>query len=136
MADITIAPASVLQSTGATINSGIAAAAITQGQAVYILSTGTIGLADSNGVSPANSFAGIAVTTCAAAGQKIYYASSDPNFVIGGTLTLKSGLFLSNTPGGITETYADLASGSVVIIIGAQLSTTNAIIQPITGGVK
>lgn len=103
---------------------------------MYVLANGTIGLADSNGVSPANSFAGIAVTTCAAAGQVIMYDAADTNFAIGGTLTSKNGLYLSNTPGGITEAYADVASGSVVIIIGMQTSASNAIIQPVTGGIK
>jgi uncharacterized protein YgbK (DUF1537 family) len=42
----------------------------------------------------------------------------------------------SDTAGAATETYADLDSGSTVIVLGSMLTTTTMKFSPLVGGVK
>lgn len=138
MADISITAANVLQTPGAPLSQGVAAVGvtITQGQVVYQLANGTYGLADSNGTSPANSVAGIAVNA-ASPGQTFQFVPKDATFTFGGTSTAGLAIYLSNTPGGITSTYSELASGSTVICVGGVLTggaTMN--LNPQVWGVK
>lgn len=135
MADLSITAASVLKSGNAAASTGIAAATITQGQAVYVLAAGTIGLADSNASSPANTCAGISLNA-ASSGQPIQYCALDSGFTPGATLTSGAVIYLSNTAGGLTATYADIANGSTVITVGVATSTTTMNLAPVTGGVK
>lgn len=136
MADLAITVANVLPAANAQVQQGIAGAAITQGQALYLdTTTNTLKLADSNGSPPANSIVGIAVNA-AQIGQRIMYVGLDSAFQFGGTFTSFNGVYLSNTPGGLTETYADLASGSTVILVGMQISTTKMNLSPVVGGTK
>lgn len=135
MSDVSITAASVLKSSNGIIQSGIAAATITQGQVLYQLANQTFGLADSNGVSPANSVAGIALNA-ASAGQPIDYVATDTAFTTGGTFTSGAAVYLSDTPGGITATYADIASGSTVIILGVVNTDGTLNLRPVVGGVK
>lgn len=136
MADISITVANVLPSNTATVQIGIAGAAITQGQAIYLdTTTNTYLLSDSNAAGK-NQIAGIAVNA-ASTGQRVCFVGLDSaGFTVGGTLTSFDGIYLSNTPGGLTEAYADLATGSTVIIVGMQTSTTKMNLSPIVGGVK
>lgn len=123
MADISITAANVLGGTGANLEIKTLATTAAQGKALYLLANGTVGLADSNGSSPANSFYGFSLTS-GSAGQPVVVDRADSAFVSGGTLAIGP-VYLSNTAGGITQTLADLASGSTLIIIGAATSTTS-----------
>jgi len=135
MADLSPTAASVLQSSGTSVSSGVASTTITRGQYVYVLAAGTIGLADSNGASPANSVAGCCIADCAT-GQTCFYVASDSGFTPGFTVLAGDTIWLSNTPGACTKTYADIASGSTVIPLGVMTSTTVMRFSPLVGGVK
>ena len=135
MADLSITAANVLQSSGTSVSSGVASTAITRGQYVYVLANGTIGLADSNGTTPANSIAGCAIADIAT-GQTCFYVASDSGFTPGFSATAGDTIWLSDTPGAATKTYADIASGSTVIPLGVMTSSTVMKFSPIVGGVK
>ncbi len=135
MADISITAGSVLKSVSGSFLRAISATTITAGQFVYQLANGSIGLADSNGTAPANTVAGVALNG-ASVGQPIDYVDSDPSLTSGGTLTSGNVIYLSDTPGGMTATYADIASGSTVIILGVVNTDGTLNFNPTTGGVK
>jgi len=135
MADISITAANVLKSAAGISQSGIAGATITQGVPVYQLANGTFGLSDSNGTAPANSCAGMALNA-ASSGQPFNYVSQDPAYVPGGTFTSGAAVYVSNTPGGLTTTYSDVASGSTVIVIGVTNTDGTINLKPVVGGVK
>lgn len=145
MADLSITAANVAPSLAGIGNrkSAIAAVAITAGQYLYklaavdsVYSFPQVGLADSNGTSPANSIEGCAINN-AGAGQIVDYVPADANFNTGASaVALGATAYLSDTPGGITVTYADIASGSTVIVLGNYISATNMNFAPIVGGVK
>lgn len=136
MADLSVTAASVLKGSGAMVGAGIAGATITAGQALYIDTAdgNKLKLADSDGTSPANSVAGIALHG-ASAGQPIQYATEDASFTPGCTLSVGGGsVYLSDTPGGITQTIGDLESGDKVISLGVPLTTTTMYLKPVVGG--
>lgn len=135
MADKSITVANVLKSANGVQITGIIAAAttITQGQALYLTSLNTLGLADSNGSSPANTFAGFSLSA-GTAGQPVVYVPADSAYVSGASLTSGDRVYLSNTAGGITTTIADLAAGSTVIVLGVANSDGTLNVAPITGG--
>jgi hypothetical protein len=136
MAAISITAASVLPSSTATIDQGVAGATITQGQALYIDTSDSnkLKLADANGTAPANTFAGIAVNA-ASSGQKITYCSKDlGGFTVGGTVAVGDDVWLSGTAGGITKTRADLTTGDTVIHLGVINSSGKLILNPVAGG--
>ena len=137
MAAITITAASVLKSSTGSVSIGTAGATITQGQAVYIDTSDSnkIKLADANGTSPANTFAGIALNA-ASAGQPVSYCTIDTGgFTIGAAVLAGDTIWLSPTAGGITKTQADLVAGCTVIALGTMLTTTTLALNPVTGGV-
>jgi hypothetical protein len=129
MAAISITAANVLASANAATTQGIitAATTVTQGQALYAVGDGTYGLAQSNGASPANTFAGIALTG-GSAGQPVVIATADSGFAIGGTV------WLSTTAGAITSTSSDVASGDTAIVIGVGIGSNKINLGNITGG--
>jgi hypothetical protein len=135
MADLSVTAANVLQSSGTSVSSGVASTAITRGQYVYVLANGTIGLADSNGASPANSVAGCCLADVATS-QTCFYVAVDSGFTPGFTVLAGDTIWLSNTPGACTKTYADVAAGSTVIPLGVMTSTTVMRLSPLVGGVK
>lgn len=138
MADLSITAASVLKSASGTQSIGTIAAAttVTAGKALYQLANGTYGLADSNGSSPANTFAGIALTG-GGAGQPVLFCGADAGgFTLGATVTVGATIYLSNTAGGLTETYADVASSSTVIAVGVAVTASTINLTPVVGGVK
>lgn len=133
MAAISLTASQILAGTGAVTTTGTLAEAVTQGQAVYVLANGTIGLADSNAASPANVMAGIALTA-GSTGQPVVYctgAAYDFANAVGG-LTLGAGASLSigdtiwlySTAGNLTKTAADVASGMTSIVLGDMVTTT------------
>ena len=137
MADISITAANVLRSaTSVPTSVGIIAAGVTvtQGQALYQLANGTYGLADSNASSPANSFAGISLTA-GSPGQPVLFCNSDTAFVTGGTLVFGQ-VYVSNTPGALTQSLSDLATGSTMLSIGAVNTDGTLKLSPVVGGVK
>lgn len=137
MAAISITASSVLKSSTGSRSIGIAGATITQGQALYIDTSDSnkMKLADANGTSPANTFAGIA-ENAASSGQPISYVSGDlGGFTIGATLLAGDTIWLHTTPGALTKTQADLIAGCTVVTVGTMLTTTTLAIQPLVGGV-
>lgn len=143
MAALTIDPTLVLMSPAGTPFTGIAAVAITAGQALCLLANGTLGLADANGSTPANTFAGFARNNAPAAGQPVDCTGVDTAYTFGVATGVNAGddIWLSPTPGGITKTKADLITGCTVIHLGVALGATGATnvqtmnLKPCTGGV-
>ncbi len=135
MAAISITASAVLASTSMQKGVANAATTITQGQVLYTLTNGTVGLADADGIAPLYTPVGIALNA-ASAGQPVDYVTSDPNFTLGATILSGDTLWLSPTAGGITKTIGDLTSGVNVVVIGVMTSTTTAIINFVQGGVK
>lgn len=122
MADLTITAASVLADAAANTRQGVAGAALTAGQVVYLDSaTGSYKLADSNGAAALRSPVGIALNG-AAPGQPVLIALSGP-VTIGATMTAGVAYYLSDTPGGICP-VADVGSGEYSTILGIATSTT------------
>lgn len=123
MSDLTITAASVAANSGSSVEHGVAAAALTAGQAVYKDdTTGRFGLADSNSAT-----AGVRVPVgialhAAATGQPIAVATKGP-ITIGATLTPGTIYTLSETPGGI-QPSADLGSGEYTSVLGMATSAS------------
>lgn len=135
MADSAITVANVLKSSNGQYVTGIAAVTITQGQYLYLTAANTLNLADSNGTSPANSVEGCSLNA-ALAGQPVTYVRTDTALATGATLTSGAVAYLSDTPGGITVVYGDIASGSTVIVLGVVNTAGTLNFNPQTGGVK
>jgi hypothetical protein len=134
MADISITAASVLASTSASTNEGFAGATITAGQSLYLDTvTNTLKLADADGTSPINTIAGIALNG-ASSGQPVKYAIKDASFTLGATLLAGDVVYLSDTPGGLTSTIAELEAGDKVIVVGVMTTTTLMNLSPVAGG--
>lgn len=135
MADISITAASVAKSANGSTTQGTAGATITAGQALYIDTTDAnkLKLADSDGTSPANIVAGIALHA-ALAGQPITYLTSDPAFTFGGTVLAGDTIWLSDTPGGVTKTFGDLEAGDTIVVLGVMTTTAVMNFRPLTGG--
>jgi len=135
MADITITAANVVKSSSGITAVGTAGATITAGQALYIdtADSNKLKLADADGTSPVNAFAGIALHA-SLANQPIVYLVSDPVFTFGGTVLAGDTIWLADTAGGITKTFAELETGDKVTVLGVALSTTTMILSPVVGG--
>lgn len=138
MGDISVTPANVRKSTGQTLP-GVAGAALTAGQYVYAdtsTSPPTINLSDANGGSAGSAARNVSGVTLnnAATGQPVDYTALDPKLVSGGTLTAGTVVYLSQTPGGITATIGDLASGSTVIALGVVNTDLTLNFSPVKGG--
>ena len=135
MADISITAASVLASSGGSKTIGVAGASITAGQALYIdtANSNVLKLADSDGTTPANVFAGISLHA-SLTGQPLQYVTVDPSFTFGGTVLAGDTIWLSDTPGGITKTFAELEAGDTVVCLGVALTTTTMNLNPTVGG--
>jgi hypothetical protein len=117
MADITITAASVLASTTAKNNRGVAGQAITAGQVVYLDGTDNrykLAIATSK---PTAEALGIA-TNNAAAGQPLIVAEFDENLSIGGTVVVGTVYVLSAAAAGAIAPVADLAAGNFVTLLG------------------
>lgn len=135
MADISITAANVLKSSSANVTVGTAGTTITAGQALYIdtADSNKLKLADADGTSPVNAFAGISLHA-SLNGQPIAYVTSDPSFTFGGTVAAGDTIWLADTAGGITKTFSDLETGDKVVVLGVALTTTTMYLQPVTGG--
>lgn len=137
MADLSITVANVLASTAGQKLQATAAAGvtITAGQYIVVDASNLAYLADSNGSPPLNGCSGVALNG-ASPGQPVDYVGKDSGFTFGGTAVSGDVLYLSDTPGAVTKTYADIASGSTVITLGAMTSTTVLNLNITVGGTK
>lgn len=151
MADIVIVPATVIAGPRAVKASGVAGATITAGQTLYIdtADSNKLKLADSDGTSPANVIAGIALHG-ASAGQPIQYDVEDDDLTIfsaSGVVNSGATIYLSDTPGGMTilgpdQAAPELEAGDTIVVLGVANGATGATgvqkmnFRPITGGVR
>jgi hypothetical protein len=132
MANLTITAANVLAGGTATLETGTAGVAITQGQPVYKeAATGLFKLSDAN-LAGAKDFYGVALNA-ASTGQPVTVAKLG-QVTIGATLVKGTTYAVANIAGAICP-QADLTTGDDVIIIGAALSTTVLDIKPHVLGV-
>lgn len=124
MADLSITAANVVKGSGASVKHGIAAEALTAGQAIHKLaSDGDLYLSDADHATAAKrACSGIALHD-AAIGQPIAY-QDDGQIDIGATVVVGTVYCLSDTAGGICP-VADLASGDYVTIIGVGVTATD-----------
>ncbi len=132
MAAIAQTPASVILVSGSK-QEGVAAAGVTivAGNIVsYDSSTQTYKLADAN-VSGVKVAIGMALGG-AGPGQPFFFALTGAVVNVGGTMTVAVPIYLSVTAGGITETYADIASAEWSVILGQAL-TANNLLLTLTG---
>jgi hypothetical protein len=98
---------------------------ITAGQAVYYdtsivtpaASTPDIGLATASGAGDAVKAVGFAATG-GGAGQPIKVLIRDPALALGGTVAAGDVVYLHNTAGSVTSTYADITTGGYVQVFG------------------
>ncbi|MEJ7933491.1 hypothetical protein WG907_04365 [Sphingobium sp. AN558] len=123
MADLSITAANVIAGTGASGTNGLAGAAITAGQAVYLDKvTQKYLLSDSNsGVAAARAVDGLALHA-AALNQPLAVHTKGP-IAIGATLAPGVAYYLSDTPGGICP-VADVGTGENSILIGIATSAS------------
>lgn len=124
MAALTITAASVIAGAGAVIEYGIAGAAVTAGQAVYLdeATTGKYQLADDNAATAdARKARGIALNG-ASTGQPLAIQKGGP-ITIGATLTPGTAYYLGATPGSIVP-VGDLTTGDYPCLLGLAASTT------------
>ena len=123
MVDITVTPGSVVQGAGANVESGVAGATITAGQAVYLDATsGRYKLADSDsGTAAARTAKGIALNS-ASDGQPLSIQVKG-DITIGATVVANTAYYLSNTAGGICP-LADVGAGEFMQLIGIGISAT------------
>lgn len=134
MSAISITASAVLPVTTSNPNviSGIAGAAITQGQPIYLDSaTNTLKLADANDAA-AYQVVGVSINA-ASSGQKVSYQSSGI-ITIGSTQLAGNDLWLFSTAGTMTVTPADLVSGFYNVHIGTYLTTTTVLLNITIGG--
>lgn len=98
----------------------IAAATITQGQAVYCASTGKVNLA-SAGAAGTKQFRGIALSGAAAGqGVSVLVRGFVYGFTVSG-LTIEDIIYLSDTAGGL-----DTSAGSATVNVGRILALPNS----------
>lgn len=111
--DFTSAQVALVDPTKAFVKSYKCAVAITKGQTVYILTNGTIGLADANASAPAPQFRGIALQT-GAAGQTIDVCHEGElyGFSVSG-LNVGALLYQGDTAGDLAD-----GAGSTTVIAG------------------
>ncbi len=119
MADYSITAANVLQSSGATIVTGIAGATITQGQVLYkdTADSNKLKLADANGSATIRLVAGIAVSA-ASPGQPVSYITKDPQFTPGYTIGAGEVPMLASDTPGASAPDSDATTGDFVTVLG------------------
>ena len=136
MPDISITPGSVLAYADVVPIDGIAGAAITAGQVVYLdtsVTPNTLLLADCDASATTATVAGIALTG-ASTGQPVKYAKSG-EITIGGTVTVGELYVLSGTAGGIAP-EGDLASGDYVSFLGVGTTAARIRFNLLNSGVQ
>lgn len=115
MADIALTAAQIhaIDPTQAEIYNFVAAEAITQGQAVYFVTTGTVGVADANAAGK-QQCRGIALNA-AAAGQAVSVLKKGrcAGFTVS-SVNCGAGLYLSDTAGALAD-----AAGTLEVPVGS-----------------
>lgn len=137
MGDVAITAANVKHSVaqGQVFRGTLAAGVtVTQGQVLEISNASAVILAKSNATNAPMAL-GIALNAAAPL-QPIDWVSSDPAFVSGGTLTSGDVAWLSNNAGAFTQNFAEVASGSTVIILGVANTDGTLNFSPVIGGTK
>ncbi len=125
MTDVSITAANVFKGANASVENGVAGAAITQGQVVYKDSSGKYQLTDSDsGTAAAKAAYGIALNRADADGQPLTVQKAGL-ITIGGTLVAGTAYYASETAGGI-QPQADVGTEDVVYLGHA---TTTAILN-------
>jgi hypothetical protein len=123
MTDLVITATSVLPSTGAVQETGVAGEALAQGKAVYQKAADNKWyLADCNSATAEVRLAKAIALTSSAAGQPVVVQKSG-QITIGGTVAAGTVYYLSGTPGGIRPA-ADNTTGDYPQAIGMGVSTT------------
>jgi hypothetical protein len=129
MADLTVTAASVLWTSGTKL-SGIAGAAVTAGQGVYLDSTtSTLKLAQADGTAAESAAVGIALHA-AGTGQPLVYAGPGSIINIGATTTKAVTYMVSATAGGVAP-QADLTSGQRITRLGYATATDGTFVVDI-----
>jgi len=121
MADLSITATSVVPSVS-NFYKVIAAEAIDAGETVCKDSAGELILTDATDSTKIDCV-GIAVCS-AAAGQPCMYVDLDPALVTDASPTNGAALLLSETPGKLTVTIADITTGSTPVSVGMGKGTT------------
>jgi hypothetical protein len=145
MAALSVTAASVVKTSTGLYNQGVAGASITAGQPLYIDTANNYVLkpsnADSLGSALAASIAGFSI--CAATtGQLVQYAIADSAYKHGlDTAVVAAGdvIYVDDTAGGLTRTYADLDVGdfvNIALLINADETTAQIIPSKFTPVVK
>jgi hypothetical protein len=135
MADLAITATAFVPSANATLLQGVAGEAVTRGQSLYYDSgTGTYKLFDANDVTK-DQFFGLACED-ATTNQPLMVCTKDPALALGGTLAVGDRVYGSATPGGLTKTEADLATGWRIWTIGVANAANVINFSPVKGGIK
>ena len=134
MADLSVTAGSVVPTSTTIVRQGIAGAAITAGQTVYLdSSTSTYKLADSNGATAAVAATKGVALNGASSGQPIDVATGG-DINPGATVAVGAAYAQSTTPGGIAA-IADVTAGQYMTVIGVGTTTSNLKISLIVSGV-
>ena len=133
MVDLVTVDASIAASADATIIQGTSGATILQGQPVYLGSSNTYLLADTDASAASAVVAGISLNSTTS-GQPI-------DIIVAGTLTVGAatvivgGVYVLSGDAGLLADVGDLASGDFTTILGIGLTSTTIKIGIIVGGV-
>ena len=137
MADLTITAASVSFSDNARQQQGVAGAAITIGQVVYLDSAdGKWKLAEADGTTldgVEDNQIGIAATQSAADGQDIIVVLEDNDFTPGSAVEIGTAYVLSAAAGAVAP-EADLVSGNRSILLFWPTTASKVAFRPVIGG--
>jgi hypothetical protein len=129
MADLTVTAASVLWTSG-TKTPGVAGAAVTAGQCVYLDSvTSTLKLAQADGTAAEVAAVGIALHA-AGTGQPLQYAAQGSLINIGATTSKATTYCVATTAGGVAP-QADLTSGHRICRLGYATATDGSFVVDI-----
>ena len=116
MTDLVVTPAGVIKGADAATSTKVALAAITAGQAVYLSSTGQVGLHDANSAT-AEVRIPYGIALCNAAANQPVVIQLEGEITMGATVEIGVVYLASPTPGGIMPSV-DAASGDMINIIG------------------
>jgi hypothetical protein len=129
MADLSITAANVLFTSGTKVT-GVAGAAITAGQSLYLDSaTSTLKLAQSDGTAAEVDLVGVALHA-AGSGQPVTYAGTGSTINIGATTSKATTYVVSATAGGIAP-QADLVSTNRICRVGYATATDGTFVVDI-----
>lgn len=136
MPALSVTAANVLKGSGSQTQTVTAGVAITAGQYCYLDTSNLAQLADADGSSVTQVVDGVAANN-AGAGQPVTLIQANSSVAITPGFTASAigvVIYLFDTAGGATETFADLESGDKVIVLGVMVTTTTMKFYPVTGG--